>query len=289
MGRITAKLKLNQFYIQKQNDKGGKDEPYLLTLFARIDGNIADPKVPIEQRVLPIHMPDALGHGDLGPESKGMSMTGTNIVKVPAAIGEWQTTFTSENLDMSPALMQQAAFGIGVVFLEEDSTLDSTVRAFLPEAEKEIHKLANNFLRIMLGWVPPLPDWFPGREAYYNYLAEYRAQIMQNGFSPNGVVDGGALMDHVLGAVLPGEIGKAVGKAFIPSGELVNIIAAIVQGTDPDEFIGSNGATFSFFDLVGRAHAPIKFKFDTVTFLDIKLPGMKDSFRLPIQPTGFMP
>ncbi|HXD34035.1 MAG TPA: hypothetical protein VN643_23145 [Pyrinomonadaceae bacterium] len=52
MGRITAKIKLNQFYIRKQNDQGGKDEPYLLTLFAGIDGNIADPKVPLGENIL---------------------------------------------------------------------------------------------------------------------------------------------------------------------------------------------------------------------------------------------
>src|SRR5262245_57182469 len=175
MGLITAKIKLNQFYIHKQNDKGGKDEPYLLTLFARIDGNIVDAKIPIEERGIPIHIPDALGHGDLGPESKGMSMTGVSVVKVPAAIGEWQTTLTSEGLDISPSLLAQAAFGIGVVFLEEDSTLDSTVRAFLPEAEKEIHKRANNVLRIMLGWEPTLPDWFPAKETFLNMLRAYRS------------------------------------------------------------------------------------------------------------------
>ena len=286
MGRITARIKLNQFYIRKQNDKGGKDEPYLLTLFARLDGTMADPQVPIDQRVLPIHIPDALGHGDLGPDSKEMSLTGRNIVKVPTAIGQWESTLTSEHLDAIPGMMRNCAFGIGVVFLEEDSTLDSTVRAFLPEAKKEIHKRANIFIRFILGWEPELPAFIPGREQILSALRTYRAQLLQSDINPNGVINGEALMDHVLGAILPGEIGKAIGKILVPVGELGNIIGAIVQGTDPDEFIGANGRTFAFYDLVGRAHAPLKFEFDTVTTMELRLPFTTEGIQIPLTAKG---
>jgi hypothetical protein len=50
MGRVTAKIKLNQFYLREQNDQGGKDEPYLLTLFARIDRTVNDAEVPLTER-----------------------------------------------------------------------------------------------------------------------------------------------------------------------------------------------------------------------------------------------
>ncbi|HVG38748.1 MAG TPA: hypothetical protein VM870_05650, partial [Pyrinomonadaceae bacterium] len=286
MGRVTAKIKLNQFYLREQNDQGGKDEPYLLTLFARIDRTINDAEVPLTERVLPIHFPERLGHGDLGPDSKGMSVTGRSVVKVPAQIGEWEATLDSETLDISSGLMRNCALGLGVMFLEEDSTLDSTIEAMLPEAKKEIRRQANKFLRFILGVPPNVPANLPNRQQIFEALDAYRRQLLEEGIDVNGIIDGGALMDHVLAAVFPGQIGKAAGKAVIPFVELGNIIAAITQGTDRDELIGSNGRTFSFYDIVGRAHAPIKFDIDSVNVTRLTLPFIEEPIAVPITSRG---
>lgn len=275
MGRITVQIKLNQFYIRKQNDKGGKDEPYLLTLFARLDSDLQDPNVEATKKILPIHFPEGLGHGDLGPDSKGMSLTGRSIVKVPAKIGEWTTTLNSEFLDFTPVLMRNCAAAVGVVFLEEDSTLDSTINAVLPAIKKEIRRRANTFLRFLIGVMPDLPSSLPNREQILQQLQERRQQLLEGEISPNRLVSGQGFMDYLIAVALPGEIGKAIGKYHVLGNELATIIASIVQATDADEFIGANGAIFPFYDFVGRAHAPSKFQFDTVTFSELRLPGVE--------------
>lgn len=132
MAKIMMRVRLGDFALHKPNDNAGKDEPYLLTLFARLDSALGDFTVPIEQKTVPIHFPEGLGHGDLGPNSKGMSLSGRNRVPVPTKIGEWETTLDTKNLDFTLSVMRSCSVGVAVVFLEEDSTLDSSVQAMLP-------------------------------------------------------------------------------------------------------------------------------------------------------------
>lgn len=272
MAQIRVRTKLGTFRLRKQNDKGAADEPYLLTLFAKLDSPLGDLSVPIAQKTIPIHFPEGLGHGDLGPNSKAMSVAGVNHVPVPSGIGEWTTTLDSSHLDFTFTGMRNCAVGFAVVFVEEDSTLDSSVEAMLPELKKEVRKRANGFLRFVLGQDPVLPTNFPGGAALLAALHEYREELRRGGIDVNGIIDGGALMDHVLAAVLPGEVGKAIGKVLIPGGELWNLIAAAVQAGDADEYIGAGGRMCSFFDLVGLAHAPIEFSFDTARTVTLEWP-----------------
>ncbi len=273
MAKITMRIRLGDFALHKQNDQGGSDEPYLLTLFARLDAALADLSVPIEQRAVPIHFPDGLGHGDLGPNSKAMSLSGRNRVPVPAQIGEWKTTLDTTNLHFALSVMRSCSAGVAVVFLEEDSTLDSSVKAMLPALKGEVRKRANKFLRFVLGVDPDLPANMPGRAAILAALAVYRQKLRDGGLDVNGAINGGGLMDHVLAAVLPGEVGKAIGKVLIPGGgELGNLIAAAVQAADPDEFIGADGGQHTFFDLVGLAHAPADFKLESAHAVTLNLP-----------------
>lgn len=281
MAQIQARTRLGTFRIKKQNDKGGKDEPYLLTLFTKLDAPLGDMTVPLAKKSIPIHFPDELGHGDLGPNSDAMSVTGRSQVPVPSAIGSWTTTLDTTNLDFTFAGMRNCAVGFGVVFLEEDSTLDSSVRAMLPELKSEVRKRANRFLRFVLGQDPEIPANFPGRAALLEALAAYREELRRSGIDINGVIDGGALMDHVLAAVLPSEVGKAIGKVLIPGGaELWNLIAAGIQAADPDEFIGAGGGMCPLFDLVGLAHRPIEFDLDTARTVTLDLP-MPPGFDAP--------
>ena len=123
--------------------------------------------------------------------------------------------------------MRSCSVGTAVVFLEEDSTLDSSVEAMLPVLKGEVRKRANKLLRFVLGLDPELPASLPGRAQIIAALAAYRQQLRDGGLDVNGAINGGGLMDHVLAAVLSGEIGKAIGNVLIPGGgELWNLIAA---------------------------------------------------------------
>jgi hypothetical protein len=230
-----------------------------------------------QDRVVPIHFPEDLGHGNLGPNSKGMSRTARSVVKVPDAIGRWETTLDSRNIDISASAMSNCSVALGVVFMEEDSTLDSTIKNAVQELKPEVRRTANSVLRLFLGVMPDVPDNFPGREAILAALQAYRQQLMQSGLDPNGLLNGSSLMDKVLDKVLPKEIGKAIGKTFIPGGELINLIAAAIQGADKDEYVGANGISFRFADIVGLNHAPRKFELESeqYTSVAVQVPGVE--------------
>ena len=279
MAKITMRIRLGDFALHKPNDNAGKDEPYLLTVFAKLDSPLGDFTVPIEQKTVPIHFPDGLGLGALGPNSNAMSLSGRSRVPVPAKIGEWETTLDTKNLDFTLSVMRSCSVGVAVVFLEEDSTLDSSVQAMLPVLKSEVRKRANKFLRFVLGADPDLPANLPGRAQILAALAAYRQQLREGGLDVNGAINGGGLMDHVLAAVLPGELGKAIGKILVLGGELGNIIAAAFQLADADEFIGVDGRQHSFFDLVGLAHGPTPFKLESAHAVTVDLPF----------PPGFQP
>jgi hypothetical protein len=211
-----------------------------------------------------------------------MSPSGRNRVEIPSGIGSWETTLSSKNLDASPGVMRNCAAAFGVVFMEEDSTHDSTILEALPIAKKEIRRLANTMLRLFLGVPPDVPAGVPGRAAIIQALQTLTAQLANQGLNVNGnnLVNANGLIDYIMAAVLPNQVGIALGTILAPGGEAVGWISAAVQAADRDEYIGSNGRTFSFFDLVGRAHAPTTFDLDTITTTSIPLPGIPDPVQL---------
>lgn len=115
MAKISMRIKLGDFALHKQNDEGSKDEPYLLTLFANLDAPLGDLTIPNEQKTVPIHFPEGLVHGDLGPNSKAMSLSGRNRVPVPAKIGEWNGTLETTNLHFVLSVMRNCSVGFALV------------------------------------------------------------------------------------------------------------------------------------------------------------------------------
>jgi len=63
VGKIPVRIKLDRFVLTTVNDSAGKDEPYLFTFFANLDGASADSRVAVEDRTLPIHFPNVFGAG----------------------------------------------------------------------------------------------------------------------------------------------------------------------------------------------------------------------------------
>jgi hypothetical protein len=264
MGKIRVRIKMEDFRLIKPNDASGVDEPYLMALYARIDRWLNDPAIPAKDKRLPIHYPSKMGHGDLGPESNGMKFAGITKVSVPAAIGMREMTLDTAHLDGFTPLLQQCAAVLGVIFMEEDASTSGQVKTVFEEAKKTIRSRVDFILAVLLGTVQ-IPAFITGamRTSLEEQIAAMRADLLENGFDPNGIINT-ELQDRIIAAALPQVIGPAVGKQFIPGFELWNAFLSLVQGIDRDAYIGASGQVFPFFDLVGRVHAPSRFTFDTL-------------------------
>lgn len=272
MGKIRVELKMEDFRLVKPNDSSGVDEPYLMTLYSRIDGWLNDPKVPAQDREIPIHFPSKMGQGDLGPKSDGMKFSGTTKVSVPAAIGTREMTLDTSNLDMLTSALQQCSAVLGVVFMEEDSSTNAQVKTVIEQAKKEVRRHSNFLVKVLLNTLPPIPAFVDPltRQLIETAIATLRAKLLNSGFDPNGLIST-ELLDRIVSAAIPRIAGPLAAKLFIPGGEPWNWVLLGIQAGDRDEYIGADGVALPFFDFVGRAHAPTKFKFDTLrthTFVD---------------------
>lgn len=263
MGKIRIQIRMEDFRLVKPNDASGIDEPYLMTLYARIDRWFNDPAIPAKDKHLPIHYPSKMGHGDLGPKSNGMKFAGTTRVSVPAAIGTREMTLDTMHLDGFTPLLQQCAALLGVIFMEEDSSTNGQVKTVFEEAKKQIRARVDWIVAVLLNTVE-IPSFMTGalRTAFEERIAAMRADLLENGFDPDGIINT-RLQDRIIAAALPHVIGPAVGKQFIPGFDLWSTFLSLGQGIDRDAYIGASGQVFPFFDLVGRVHAPTRFKFDT--------------------------
>src|SRR5262249_34136306 len=143
-------------------------------LFAKLDGRLIDPDVPVVKRHIELHLPVTAGHGDLGPLSKEMDRDGRNKVDVPAATGEWSTTLDTTVFDALPAAMSGACMVVVFVgLMEEDSTLDSTAKNAIQASKDKVQELADAALQTALAnpatLIDPItPDSIIDQEAVEN-------------------------------------------------------------------------------------------------------------------------
>ena len=248
----------------KPNDASGVDEPYLMALYARIDRWLNDPEIPVLNRKLPIHYPSKMGHGDLGPKSDGMKFSGTTKVAVPAAIGTREMTLDTSSLDGITSLLGQCAAVLGVIFMEEDSSTNAQVKTTFEQARKVIRERVDFIVAVLFDIVEtPSSITGPARALWEQQIDIMRAHLMSVGVDVDGIIRSN-LQDRIVSAALPHVLGPAVGKQFIPGFDLWSTFFSLVQGLDRDQYLGAAGESFSFFNLVGRVHAPTKFKFDTL-------------------------
>jgi hypothetical protein len=56
-GSDSRASQVRSLSLHKQNDSGGNDEPYVLTLSAKVDARLADLVTPVDQKTVPIHSP----------------------------------------------------------------------------------------------------------------------------------------------------------------------------------------------------------------------------------------
>jgi len=115
----------------KGNDPGPRAEPYLWTIFFKVDGTVAalsDPDLTLSGTGLTVPTPG--DHGDLGVSEVGAGQ----VVPIPAAIGRFQTTLTA--IPVSPAIQKlgipdhvAGVVGVLSVLMEQDWTSDRVAAA----------------------------------------------------------------------------------------------------------------------------------------------------------------
>jgi hypothetical protein len=134
---LPVSVKLSSIYCRDEADGIGDAEPYLWTIFFKIDGET------IRQAPgLPLLVGDAVFH--FGPGSHGnlgtRSVDAGETVQIPAAIGEWHTGLQPIILTQdSTTIPVPGIVGAVAVLMEEDNVSDSG-------AEKG-HQALNNFVR----------------------------------------------------------------------------------------------------------------------------------------------
>lgn len=134
---LPTSVKLSSIYCRDEADGIGDAEPYLWTIFFKIDGETI--KQAPGQAVLTGNAVFHFGpgsHGNLGTRSVDAGDT----VQIPAAIGEWHT-------QLQPIILTQGSTTIPVpgivgavaVLMEEDNVSDS--------GAEQGHQSLNNFVR----------------------------------------------------------------------------------------------------------------------------------------------
>jgi hypothetical protein len=135
---LPVSVKLSSIHCRDEADGIGDAEPYLWTIFFKIDGETIH-----QAPALPLLVGDAVFH--FGPGSHGnlgtRSVDAGETVQIPAAIGEWQTELQPIILTTrdSTTIPFPGIVGAVAVLMEEDNVSDS--------GAEEGHQALNNFVR----------------------------------------------------------------------------------------------------------------------------------------------
>jgi hypothetical protein len=109
-----------------EGDGPGDAEPYLWTVFFKVDGSTAsiNPQTKkLEGASTVVSMPG--DHGDLG--DAGAEVDAGETVPIPSAVGHFATTLTPIPVKGFPSLAAPGVVGCLAVLLEEDSTPDDAI------------------------------------------------------------------------------------------------------------------------------------------------------------------
>lgn len=226
MANIDFKLKLSDFKILKKNEKG-PDEPYLWAFYIQLDGNSINFQNP-DQSFVAVTSPRA-GSDDLGAAAaKGLGL-GSGAIPVPAAIGEFVGTLSSDKFkDFNPPLPSIEPFcsvAALVIALESDSSSDADMEVARIKVRNELQLQLNANLRLI--------------------VTDIKTAIIKGGplLTPKEIQDKlsevnikrfrDLVVASVTGAVVNDAVGGVVGLLtglFPPFG--------LAQVIDPDDFIG---------------------------------------------------
>jgi hypothetical protein len=174
---LSTSVKLSSIYCRDEADGIGDAEPYLWTIFFKIDGETIKqaPGLPVLTGNAVFHFGPG-SHGNLGTTSVDSGDT----VQVPAAIGEWQTNLqpivitTQDGTTISvPGIV-----GTVAVLMEQDNVSDSGAEQGHQALNNYVQTEINDFIHgINLLEFIDVPD----PEAKLNELIDALKQQIQSG------------------------------------------------------------------------------------------------------------
>lgn len=220
MTDLNIEFKLERIHCYDEGDGPGNAEPYLWTVFFKVDGdtvvvNSDGPAAPFVQGP-PTVVTTPGNHGNLGTSDVD---EGDNV-GIPAIIGEWHTVMKPIPLTTPLLGMSEVGGMIGcvVVLMEEDSTSDSDIQRGHEALDSSIRdKLSAVLGTLSIGHTEPTDE---------------EIQAMSD------------------------QVGEAVKSAI---GDGVSVIEWIAAFGNMDDQIGSAVFRFSHSQLEGMNGAPIPF------------------------------
>jgi hypothetical protein len=125
MEPTPVKIKLDNIHCSDEGDFIGSAEPYLWTVFFKIDGDTThvDSSLTLQGTATVVTTPG--NHGNLGVHD----VDAGDDIPIPPALGELSTVLTPIPVDSMPGTTVPGVIGCIVVLLEEDETPSSAVQA----------------------------------------------------------------------------------------------------------------------------------------------------------------
>ena len=143
METLSVKLKLNEIICHDEGDGWGDAEPYLWTVFFKVDGETVSVTEALTLSGVGIVQSTPGSHGNLGNTDVDEGET----VPVPSDIGEWLTTL--KPIPVPSSLQDDFPNGIGgmigviCILMEEDNVTDDGAEAGHNKLNEEVEKAIN--------------------------------------------------------------------------------------------------------------------------------------------------
>ena len=150
-----VKVTLSNIHCYDEGDSIGSAEPYLWTVFFKIDGDTAHVNTGmfLEGTATVVATPG--NHGDLGPGG----VDGGEDVPIPPELGEFSTILTPIPVDGNTTTNLPGVVGCVVILLEQDSTPDHAVATGHQTLNDAVQQALNDLIPTLhLGHTSPSDD-----------------------------------------------------------------------------------------------------------------------------------
>jgi hypothetical protein len=146
MRRIGVEIDLGKLKCHDEADKAGNSEPYLWSVFFKIDGTTCVLTDKLFLRGTAVIKTSSGNHGNL---VGGGGMDAGDVVRIPSALGHWKTGLVPIPSVDAPKLKVGGVLGCIVVVLEEDETPNAAVaqghQALNQAMQRELNALIPTF------------------------------------------------------------------------------------------------------------------------------------------------
>lgn len=125
LNNIRVNLELDRIHVHDEGDGLGSAEPYLWSVFFKVDGETIQVTDALRLSGRPIVHTTPGSHGNLGNRDADEG----DIITIPEAVGEWSTTMQAIPSSSSVGREFGGVVGVIVVMMEEDNVSDDGAEA----------------------------------------------------------------------------------------------------------------------------------------------------------------